>query len=321
MTMLRLAAASFAAVLLTSAAHAQTIGIAATQPGSHTHSSSTAIAKAISDKTDLQVRVQPQGASPQYAVTSRTAEFGLSNSFDTVFFKTGTGEYDGQGAKPNLMVAANITPLFTTIYVKKDSPIQTVAALKGKRLPGGFNAQKTIARILSGMLATANLTYSDVQVVPAANIVNSADDFAAGKTDAFTFALGSAKVKEVDAKVGGLRALSFDPSAAATARLQKWLPGAYMLPVKPRPGLDGVSSEVNTVAFDFLLNTHDKVAEDIVYKVVKAIHGGKDGIVATFPALRTFEPDKMAARSYAPVQYHPGAIKFYKEIGQWPPKG
>ena len=321
MKKLRSLAVTLAAVMLPGALAAQTIGIVSTQPGSHTHSSSSAIAKAISDHTNLQVRVQPQGASPQYNVVAGLGEFGLSNHFDNIFFVTGTGEYEGQGAKPNLRVVGNITPLFVTIYVKKDSPIKTVADLKGHRLPGGFNAQKTIARILSGMLATANLTYDDVQVVPAANIVNSADDFGAGKTDAFTFALGSAKVKEIDAKVGGLRSLTFDPSPEATARMQKWLPGAYPYLIQPRPGLDGVLNEINVVAFDFLLVTHDKVPEDIVYKVTKAIHAGKDSIVATFPALRTFEPAKMAAKNYPPVQYHPGAVKFYREVGQWPPKG
>jgi TRAP transporter TAXI family solute receptor len=321
MKALHFLAAALAAATVSGGAGAQTIGIISTQPGSHTHSSSTAVAKAISDKTGMQVRVQPQGASPQYAIAAGTGDFGLSNSFDSVFFVTGTGEYEGEGPRPNIRIVGNLTPLFTTIFVKKDSPIKTVADLKGQRIPGGFNAQKTIARILSGMLATANLSYDSVRPVMAANIVNSADDFGSGKSDAFTFALGSAKVKEIDAKVGGLRALSFDPSPAAVARMQKILPGAYTLPVKPAPALDGVLSEINAVAFDFLLNTNDKVSEEIVYKVTKAIYEGRDIIVATFPALRTFDPAKMGAKNYPPLQYHPGAIKFYKEIGKWPPVG
>jgi hypothetical protein len=319
MKALHLVAASLAAAMVSAGAEAQTIGIISTQPGSHTHSSSTAVAKAISDKTGMQVRVQPQGASPHYAIAAGTGDFGLSNSFDSVFFVTGTGEYEGEGPRPSIRIVGALTPLTTTIFVRKDSPIKAVGDLKGQRLPGGFNAQKTIARIFSGMLATANLGYGDVRPVMAANIVNSADDFGAGKTDAFAFALGSAKVKEIDAKVGGLRALSFDPSPEAVARMQKILPGAYTLPVKPAPALDGVLSEINTVAFDFLLNTNDKVSDEIVYKVTKAIYEGKDIIVATFAALRTFEPAKMAAKQYPPVQYHPGAIKFYKEIGKWPP--
>ena len=304
---------------LSAVASAQTIGIVSTQPGSYTHSASTAVAKAVADLTKLQVRVIAQGASPPYSIEAGTGEFGLSNSVDSVFFATGTGEYQGEGPKPNLRIVGNLTPLLNTLYVKKDSDIKTVKDLKGKRFPGGFNAQKAVARLNETMLANANLTYNDVRQVMAANIVNSADDFASGKTDAFSFALGSAKVKEVDAKVG-IRGLSFDPSPAALARMQKILPGSYTLQVQPRPGLDAVLEPLNTCAFDFLIVTSIKVPEDTVYQVTKAMHGGKAIMTATFPALTMFDPDKMAEKSYPPVQYHPGAQKFYNEVKQWPPK-
>ena len=38
-----------------------------------------------------------------------------------------------------------------------------------------------------------------------------------------------------------------------------------------------------------------------------------------FPPLRLFDKNAMA-QVIAGVAYHPGAIKYYKEIGQWPPK-
>jgi TRAP-type uncharacterized transport system substrate-binding protein len=49
------------------------------------------------------------------------------------------------------------------------------------------------------------------------------------------------------------------------------------------------------------------------------LHGNKDALAASFPALRDFDPKRMA-KDTAPVQFHPGAIKFYQEVGQWPPK-
>jgi TRAP-type uncharacterized transport system substrate-binding protein len=99
------------------------------------------------------------------------------------------------------------------------------------------------------------------------------------------------------------------------------LPGAYHVKVKPAPQLDGIVAETNFTAFDFLIVTSARVSDDIVYQVTKAIHGGKDIMAATFPPLRASNPDKMAAKQYPPMQYHPGAIKFYQEIGKWPPKG
>ena len=80
------------------------------------------------------------------------------------------------------------------------------------------------------MLANANLSYGDVQKVPVPNVVGGADELAQGKADVFLFALGSGKVSEVDAQVGGLRVLPIDPSPDALARLRKFIPVAY--PVK-----------------------------------------------------------------------------------------
>jgi TRAP-type uncharacterized transport system substrate-binding protein len=54
--------------------------------------------------------------------------------------------------------------------------------------------------------------------------------------------------------------------------------------------------------------------------VTKALHGGKKAFMASFKPLGfNFSPDKMA-KSLPAGEYHPGAIKFYKEVGLWPPK-
>ena len=68
------------------------------------------------------------------------------------------------------------------------------------------------------MLATAGLTEADVRPVLVPNVVRSADDFVAGNADMFFFAFGGPKVREVDATVGGIRALEIDDSRHAGAR-------------------------------------------------------------------------------------------------------
>jgi TRAP transporter TAXI family solute receptor len=306
-------------VLLPAAAFAQTIGIISTPPGSFTHSASSAVAKAIADHSKIEVRVQPQGASPMYGVDAGTAQFGIANNFDNIFFKTGTGTYEGEGEHHNIRIVGKVTPLVVAFYVKKDSPITSIKDLKGKRLGGGFTAQKTILRTNQAYLALAGLTYDDLRPVMTANVVSGADDFASGKTDAFSFALGSAKVKEVNAKVGGIRALDVVATPEALKRMQALLPGTYLSEVKPAQGLDGVEKPIHALTYDFLLITNAGVSDDIVYQVAKAVHDGRASIVATFPPMRGFDPATMAGKSYAPMQYHPGAIKYYKEIGQWPP--
>ena len=67
----------------------------------------------------------------------------------------------------------------------------------------------------------------------------------------------------------------------------------------------------------FLISsTH--VSADMVYKAIKAIHENKPMLVAASPSLNSFDPSAMSEESVVP--YHPGAEKFFKEVGQWPPK-
>ena len=91
--------------------------------------------------------------------------------------------------------------------MRKDSPIKTVADLKGKRVVDGFSSQKTIPPLLDASYATAGMTRQDITPVNVPNVVGGANAFIQGKADAFFFALGAAKVREADAAVGGIRAL------------------------------------------------------------------------------------------------------------------
>jgi TRAP transporter TAXI family solute receptor len=203
------------------------------------------------------------------------------------------------------------------LHVRADSDIKSIADLKGKRVSAGFNAQKTIGRINAAHLATAGLTYKDVVEVLTPNVSRSAEDFSAGKTDVLFFALGSAAVKQAAATVGGLRVLPIDDTPQALGRMQELLPGSYSMVVQPAPGIDGVTKPTKVVAFDMVLSTHDKVAEGVVYEVTKVVHQNKDALAATFPPFRLFVPDKMA-KPVKDVEFHLGALKYYREAGLVP---
>jgi hypothetical protein len=55
----------------------------------------------------------------------------------------------------------------------------------------------------------------------------------------------------------------------------------------------------------------------VVYKVTKAVHGNRDGLLQVSRAYSLFDPARMAS-PYQGLAYHPGAIKFYREAGIWP---
>ena len=296
------------------AAQAQTIGIVTTPAGSFSNSAGQAIAKVLVDKAKLRAVVQAQASTGFDEVESGAGDFNVSNSFDGTFYATGTGEYQGQGAKPAIRYAGALIPYRVAMHVRADSPIKSIIDLKGKRVSSDFNAQKTIARIIGAHLANAGLTWKDVTGVPAPNVVRQSEDFISGRVDVMFFALGSAAIKQAHASVGGVRVLEVDTSAEAIKRSQALIPGAYVMQVAPHPSIEGVARPTNLIAFDMVLITNAKVSDDFVYRTVKALHDNKPDLMATFPPFALFQPQNMA-KPLLSVPMHPGAAKFYKEAG------
>jgi TRAP transporter TAXI family solute receptor len=150
--------------------------------------------------------------------------------------------------------------------------------------------------------------------VPAPNVTRQAEDFMSGKVDVMFFALGSAAIKQANASVGGLRVLEVDTSGEAMKRTEALIPGAYVMQVAPGPAVDGITRPTNLIAFDMVMITNAKVADDVVYRVAKALHDNKADLVATFPPFGLFQPQSMA-KPLLGVAMHAGAAKYYREAG------
>ncbi|HXK53934.1 MAG TPA: TAXI family TRAP transporter solute-binding subunit [Hyphomicrobiales bacterium] len=300
-----------------SSAQAQAIGLAASNPGSLYHSSATAIAKVANDNAGLQATVQPFASATIYlpAVAAGEYAFGLTNVEELRVAVAGDRWYEGRKYE-DLRAVGIMYPLRNGIFVRADSDIKSMADLKGKRMVTGFTSQKTIPPIIDAVLATAGLTQADIVPVQVPNVVAGANAFVEGKADAFIFAHGAAKVREADASVGGIRSLPIPNTPENLATIQKYFPPAYLKEETAGKNNPGVTDPIHVLTYDAVVAASTKTPDDVVYRLVKAMHENKAAMAGVFPVFNLFDPNRMNS-DLSPIQWHPGAVKFYKEAGLW----
>ena len=314
----RFTAAAAAAVAL--GASAQQVSIGTSNPGSIYHSSGSVIAKLLNEKGGVRATIQPF-ASPNVfipAVNAGEMQLGLANIAEIGWALEGKEHFQGRPHR-ELRAVAVMYPLRSAIFVRKDSPVRSLADLKGRAALDGFTSQKIILPLLDAMYATVGLTRRDMRAVQVPNVVLGADLFASGKAEMFFFAIGAAKPKEVDASVGGIRMLSLPNTPKAAAAVKEHFPPGYLRLEQPSPANVGVLEPAYSLAYDALVFASSKTPDNVTYQAAKVMHDNAKEMGAAFPPFRLFNPKAMA-KDFGPLQFHPGAVKYYTEIGMWPPK-
>ena len=296
---------------------AQVLTISTTNPGGLTHSIGSAIAKTVTDASDLNLVVVPAGGSPMPAVAGGEADCGVNVAFDLSCYVNGAAFYEADGRHDNLRMVGAVLPSQVTLYVKADSPLQSISDLKGLRYPGGLNAQLVIGAVYETYLKLAGLTRDDVQTIPAQSIVQAADDFTSGRNDTFLFSVGAAKVLEVDSSVGGLKALTLDASEDSKAILRANLPGATFAELQPGTAPQ-IKQPTSVIVYDLVLFCADTVPDDTVAVITRVLHENKAALAGSFGAMKRFNPENLAP-PVPGVDYHTGAVRFYEQAGMWPP--
>lgn len=306
--------------LLAAPATAQIQGFATLPPGAINNVQAQVIAKVAQQHSKLRMRVAPYrgGGAVAAAVQGGRAEFGISDIVEMTDAYTGNGQFKGK-KMTRLRVAFRVLTFHIGIFVRKDSPIKTVADLKGKRFATEWTAFPNSIPLTNGILATAGLSLKDVSGVPTTNIIVGAEDFKAGKTDAFIFAIGAPKVAEVNSSVGGVRVLPIPNTPESLKAVKSVRPDYFLVTLPARMPFVGVLEPTTVMADDLVIYTSTRVPEKTVYEFVKALHPNKADLVKGHPSFNGFNKDLMG-KQFTVAKYHPGAIKFYKEIGIWKEK-
>ena len=302
------------------AAQDKPIAFGGGQTGSANYSANASIGRILSQKGNLNVRVLSYGGVGAYFPLINTGELDFAAiTFPAVLeAMTGTGTFDGK-KQENIRLVARLMPQYVGVFVRKTSPIKQLSDLKGTRMTAGLVSQPTQVLQMLSVLAAAGLGPSDVTQVPAPSIVRGVDDYVAGRVDSGFFSLTGGRLIEADNQLGGIRFLPIPDTPAALAGLQKYTAGAYIVKLEPRPGRVGIAEPTNVFAYDYVFVAGTHIADDVVAHVLRLMVENEKDLAESAPVMHDFDPKGMA-KDLEGLAYHLGAIKYFRETGQWPPK-
>jgi len=88
----------------------------------------------------------------------------------------------------------------------------------------------------------------------------------------------------------------------------------YGASIVKAPPLTGVKGETHVIGYPLHIVTSSNVSENTVYTMVKAWWENIDELKTIHPIFKRWNKEHQTLASFT-VPYHPGAVKFYKEVG------
>lgn len=275
----------------------------------------TGIATVVSRHTPMTVRVQPFAGPPAWLPSMNTGEtdMGVLTSADAVTSYTGTILYKKPYKNSRILVVGGVLQL--SFYAPKESPIETVENLKGKRIPTDYPGTPIVMLSSTAALATAGLTYKDIVKVPVSDLQSGAQAFMEGRADVGWHSIGSPAVEEANARKGGVKFISVIATPEGAKKMAEVYPGSYPSTVKAGAAT-GLVKDTAVLTNDIYLVAGKEFSEEAAYNVVKALWEFNEELGAAYPALKAWRRERMVSKN-AFIPYHPGVIKFFKEKQVW----
>jgi len=229
----------------------------------------------------------------------------------------GTGPIKSEGPQKNLrsvtMLWQNVEHFTVNKKFAKTGTIADVVAMKGESMALGKKNSGTLG---SNTVLLENLGISDVE--KDYNLVYvgygpSADALQNGQVAGMSTPAGvpvSAVTKAMANMGKDIVVLDFtdEQMKQADGGMELW--ERYIIPAETYPGQ---SKPINTIAQPNFLAVRGDVDEDAVYQITKAVYENLPFLQAIHGATKAMAIEK--AVSGLPMPLHPGALKYYQEVG------
>ncbi|MFC1945156.1 TAXI family TRAP transporter solute-binding subunit [Chloroflexota bacterium] len=291
--------------------------------GGGSHLVTAANAEAIFRVLGQRVRIIPASsdAARVYPLTTGDAQFMMVTSGVAVSALQGTGStFSKSEWGPQPMRAAWFANRSTAGWaVKPDSDIQSFADVKGKKIAINIGSG-TSTLVAKALLAYAGLTEDDIEWIQYPNNTGTERAIARGEADVGLMWFADPPVREVH-MASGFRVLQMPADdTAAWERAWEVAPWFYSVTLDDDVTAAGASKEnpYQVGASAQAYHTFATVPDDVVYAFCHAmVETIEEAGELHRRCLEASLEVQLPGTWSGPEPWHPGAVKFFKEMGVW----
>lgn len=287
--------------------------------GSVNHVMTSAMASVVDKHYKSSSRVASYGAFTDYIPLMNRGEtdFGILNALEAWAAYHGMVPYY-QEKHRNLRLIWAAPAGKVSVLVRANSKYQKLTDLKGATVAGGYDAHMGCRFLSEAVVATAGLTFKDMNVMPVSSVLTGIQALMDGRVEAATCAApGMPIIREADARIG-VRWLPIETNPEAVKSMRKIFPGSFPDALKSGEA-PGVKETVPVVGYHFYLSSSTKTEENTIYRVLKTLWENNEDLFKINPQLKYWTHDQAVQENVA-IPYQPAAIRFLKEKGVWRPE-
>ncbi|WP_114285319.1 TAXI family TRAP transporter solute-binding subunit [Candidatus Halocynthiibacter alkanivorans] len=278
--------------------------------------------------TLVKVKLQPKQKIGMAAISSAgsgenvrllregEAQFGIMQGLYGYYAATGTGPLAEVGPQENLrsvtMLWQNVEQFVVDSDVAKTGTMSDMVALTGENMAMGKQNSGTIgsnAALLAGLGVDISSDYSLVY----GGYGPSAEALQNGQVEGVGIPAGvpTGAISQLFASAGdSVTMLNFTDAQIQAADGGRGLWTPFTIEAGTYPGQD---ADINTIAQPNFLATSADVSEENVYLITKTIYENLAFLQAIHPATKAMMIERAIAG--LPLPLHPGAARYYAEIG------
>ncbi|MBL0712062.1 MAG: TAXI family TRAP transporter solute-binding subunit [Desulfosarcina sp.] len=246
------------------------------------------------------------------SIMSGDLEFGVAQSDRQYQAVKGIADWKDKGPQKDLRAVFSIHAETVDLIASVDSGIKSIQDLKGKRVNignvgSGYRQNAIDALEANGLNYETDFHAESLKAAEAPGLIQD------GRIDAAFYTVGHPSGYYKEATAGKTKVLFIPiPNTDKLVAKYPYYAAAKTL-MSNYPGAANTEDAIPTFGVKATFVTSAKVSDEIVYAITKEVFDNFDKFAKLHPAYKGLTKEDMLTGLSAPI--HPGAMKYYKEVG------